>query len=124
MDTIPTVMTIIKADGTREDRTVDLAEQPSYNALQRIMGPIFAEQRGKPANFEHVNVLHDGKRTDMFVDEYGALRDMLLPVNLVATRIYHAASIKQDRLKVPGGIISSAPKIHGTAVLFGRRVWF
>jgi hypothetical protein len=119
-----TIMTIIKTDGTREDRTVDLAEEPGYNALRRVLAPIFAEQRGRPVDFEHVNVLHDNRRVDMFVDEYGAMPDMLLPVNVVATRIYHAASIRPDRLNAPDGIISDAPKIHGTAVLFGRRVWF
>jgi hypothetical protein len=120
-----TIMTFMYVNGTKLERTVDLRKRPSYDELEMVMGPVFDSQRGgKPTHFEHVSVLWDGKPADMFVDENGAVHGMALPVNEEATKIYHAASIKRDNLRAPSGIISGAPKIHGTAVIFNRRVWF
>lgn len=65
---------------------------------------------------EHVAVLFEGRRADMFVEEYSASSN---PPNLEATKIYHASSLSRD----PGADVSSWPMIHGTAVLFEKIVW-
>lgn len=67
-------------------------------------------------NLEHVAVLHEGRRADMFVEGDGA---GVLPVNEEATKIYHANSLSRE----PGADTSGWPKIYGTAVLFDQIVW-
>ena len=69
---------------------------------------------------EHVTVLHDGKRADMFVDEMGHVRmDGPKPRNDVATGLYRANWMAQHRGQDPEDL----PFIAGNAVLFDRIVW-
>ena len=103
-----------------EVRSCDLPRDPGYDRLKVIIEPVLQEDR-PTAHLEHVSVLFDGKPTDMFVDDCGALEG--LPVNAQATRIYHAFSISQG-IAHEGGIIPGAPLIFGTAIIFDRRVWF
>lgn len=120
-----TDLQILRANGKIEHRTVELPDEPEYEQLRAIIEPIVSEQRGRPAGFEHVAVLgKDRNPTDMFVDEFGALPPAL-PINDNATRVYHRASIERGEfVSARAGIIADAPKIHGDAVLFMRRVWF
>ena len=87
---------------------------PGYDAIKIVVAPWL----GDGNDMEHVTVIHNGKRTDMFVDEIGALKR--LPVNCRATAIYHANFLQYH----PGEDTSELPKIHGTAVLFHRRIWY
>lgn len=108
-----TVITIIRPDGTEETRTVSLADKPSYAVLKPLVEPAL-----DGAWMEHVSVLHDGARTDMFVDEEGLNKG--LPFNAKATAIYRASWLKAR----PNTNPDTLPPIVGTAVLFSRRVWF
>ena len=107
-----TVMTIIHADGREETRTVDLPAQPSYEALRDLIKPVF------DADFEHVTILGNDERADMFVDETGRLKS--LTRNDKATELYRAAWLKRH----PGINPESLDHIVGAVVLFDRRVWF
>ena len=110
-----TTYTIIRPNGTEEQHTVDLPEQPEFSELSRIIRPIL----GKGRDLERVNVLHEGRYTDMFVDDCGVLDD--LPLNAKASDIYNnnLRTHEPELLKLQGdGVIA------GPAVLFARRVWF
>lgn len=109
-----TTYTIIRPDGTEEHHTVDLPQEPGFDALAKIIRPIL----GKGRDLERVNVLHEDRYTDMFVDDSGLLDD--LPLNEKATAIYRNNVLKHE----PGTAPESLPPIAGTAVLFSRRVWF
>jgi hypothetical protein len=65
---------------------------------------------------EHVTVLHERRRADLFVHERGAI--LRLPVNELATQLYWAAS-KARGIKDFAGF----PRIHGVAVLFHTIIW-
>ena len=94
---------------------VELPEEPGYRDLKAVIEPLV-----QGGSLEHVSVLFEGRRADMFVDEYGAIRKGSrppLPINDAATAIYHAAS------KARGQSAVGAPMIHGPAVLFKRIVW-
>src|SRR5262245_12091051 len=64
---------------------VVLPAEPSLAALHAVVDPLL----GDGAVMEHVTVLFDGRRADMFVDEHGHGRG--LPRNESATAIYRAA---------------------------------
>lgn len=70
------------------------------------------------ANFEHVTVMVDGERRDMFVDEMDHPKD--LAFNLEATLIYHTISNGGIKPEFP----LPAPPIVGLAVLYSERMWF
>jgi hypothetical protein len=106
--------TIIRANGDEETHTVQLPAEPDYFQLKAIVQPIIGERN----DFEHVAVLHNNQRTDMFVDEMGQLKG--LPRNDRATAIYRHNWLTQH----PGTDPNTLPWIVGTAVLFARRVWF
>lgn len=106
---------IIRPDGTEETHQVDLPQDPGFEALNAIIKPIIGLNR----HYEHVAVLFEGKRADMFVDEEGLL--IGLPRNPGATAIYRNNMMTACR---PGTDPESLPHIVGTAVLFKRRVWF
>jgi hypothetical protein len=113
-------LTIITPDGFTTRQHYDLEEHPNLDALRRVLNPIFHAQRAG-SSFEHVAVLSDkGKPVDMFVDDESA---GLFPPNVIATRVYHRASIERGEKNI-SGVIPDAPMIYGTAVLFDRRVWF
>jgi hypothetical protein len=97
-----------------EALSVDWPEEPGYAAVKAIVEPIVGP-------LEHVSVLFEGRRSDMFVNEFGTgcFGHERLPVNEAATKIYHAASIAR------GTDTTWAPMIYGVAVLFSKRqVWF
>jgi hypothetical protein len=64
---------------------------------------------------EHVAVLFEGKRRDMFVDESSANDG--LPINSSATWIYWASDMARGKVAMPDW-----PHIHGVAVLFPEDV--
>lgn len=109
-----TSIRIIKADGTEEVRDFAWPEAPGYAAIRDLVEPILGQGR----YLEHVTVLHEGERTDMFVDDSG-LTDGL-PRNEKATAIYRANWLSQH----PGCSPEALPFIAGDAILFSRRVWF
>ncbi len=114
-----TAYTIFRADQEPEQAEADLPAQPGYAALAALIEPILD---GAP--LEHVAVLYEGERRDMFVDELGAVALTTrgpLPRNEAATTIYRNRWLSQH----PGADPESIPAIYGTAVLFtGRQVWF
>jgi hypothetical protein len=115
---------ILRTDGSRQEVEVDWPPRPSLMDIREVVLPILLEARGVGAPsawLEHVAVLHGGQRASMFVDETGAVGGQ--PVNLAATRVYHAASIARGEPHADG-IIADAPLIHGVAILFNRNVWF
>jgi hypothetical protein len=105
---------IFRPDGTSERGEVDWPHEPGYDRLKRMIEPIV----GGP--LEHVAVLHNGKRADMFVDEMGHVYATgPKPFNEAATKIYRANWMKQH----PGQDPEDLPTIAGIAVLFDRIVW-
>lgn len=108
-----TTITIIEPDGSRQEQSHELPEAPGYKQLSAVLGPLFPE-----ADFEHVSVLHHGRRADMFVDENGHAKG--LPRNEAGTAIYRANALSHE----PGTAPESLPFIVGRVVLFSRRVWF
>ena len=106
-----TGLIILRADGTREDRAVDMAGDPGLAELRDVLEPILA---GRP---EHVAVLHEGRRTDMFVHEDGHGEG--LPCNDAATAIYRASWMQRHPETNPNAL----PWIAGDAVIFDRTVW-
>jgi hypothetical protein len=110
---MPTTFTILHADGSSETRSAELAAEPGFDALDQLLRPLL-----DGGDLEHVNVFHDGRYTDMFVDEIGMLKG--LPRNEAATAIYRNNTL----VHVPGTNPESLPAIYGTAVLFNRKVWF
>lgn len=107
-----TTYTIYRADGTQEEGSVDWPHEPGYQMLKDLIGPIV----GGP--LEHVAVLHNEHRKDMFVDEIGHIRKEPKPYNEAATEIYRAHSVSQ------GAVAEDLPTIVGDVVLFHRLVWF
>ena len=96
--------------GAHEPEIRDLEKLPQgYDQIKAIVEPILKQR------LEHVSVLWQGKRADMFVGDESALDD--LPVNRLATEIYHAAG------KQRGANMAGAPVIYGPAVVFDQIVW-
>lgn len=104
---------VIHPDGTEQNFEIDLPEMPTLQTLRSLIVPHLAG-----GDLEQVGVLHDGKGTDMFVDEDGLLKE--LPRNDKATAIYRAHYLKRN----PGVDPEQLGFIAGTAVIFNRRVWF
>lgn len=108
---------VIAVDGTITDGTVDWPEGPDYEMIRRLIEPLL----GVEEPLEHVTVLHNGGRRDMFVSEYGHMELTTrppLPINRAATQIYRNNWITQ----YPGTDPESMPNIAGIAVLFPDRV--
>ena len=106
-----TDLLILLADGTRQQCTVDMKGDPGFAELRDVLEPILT---GRP---EHVAVLHEGRRTDMFVHENGHGEG--LPRNEAATAIYRASWLEGHPQDEP----ESLPCIAGPAVIFDRIVW-
>ena len=84
---VPTRYHVIRADGTRETKEIMWPREPKLKHFKELLTPLLGD--GEPP--EHVAVLHEGKRRDMFVSEYGHLEMDArgpLPINAEATRIY------------------------------------
>jgi hypothetical protein len=114
-----TELTIYLTDGTTRAGTCELAEHPTYDAINAVVRPLLKTMLTKHDHIEHVYVLgHDGERADMFVDDEGQMKD--LPRNEAATAIYRRAWLAHQPDTAP----DSLPCIYGDAVLFGRRIWF
>jgi len=104
------------------------ADGHSHTFNARLTGPggswysqlksIFAEHIGADIEMERVNVFHDGRYTDMFVDELGKING--LPVNERATRIYRANMLAHDP---DPPLPDDMPWIHGDVLLFSEKVW-
>jgi len=111
---VKTTYTIFRVGVAPETVETDLPAEPGYDALKQLIGPLID---GEP--LEHVTVLHEGERRDMFVDENSALTG--LPRNEAATAIYRNNWLTRH----PGADPESIPAIYGTAILFpDRQVWF
>jgi hypothetical protein len=114
MKTEYTIFSPGSRDGERCE--VDWPQEPSYKTIAALIEPLI-----DGADLEHVTVLHDGERHDMFVDEQGAQNwkaGYPLPVNDRATEIYRCNWLTQHPEVDP----ASLPSVHGTAVLFHRIV--
>lgn len=97
-----------------ETRTADLPAEPTWDQIKAVIQPIIGEKQ----NAEHVTILLDGKRSDMFVDEDGhAFR---LPHNPAATEHYRRNWLTQHPEQDP----ETLPFIVGPAIVFHRRIWF
>lgn len=108
-----TTYTVILADGTTTKHEIDWPQEPGYHAIAALVRPLIGPGR----DFERVNVLHDGKYTDMFVDAEGLIDD--LPRNELATVVYRNNVLTHE----PGTEAESLPHIAGPVVLFARKVW-
>lgn len=103
-----TTLTIMRPGEPDELRVFDLAEEPGYDKLRTILTPLL-----DGGELEHVTVLHDGQRADMFVTKD-------LPFNCRATVIYRNNWLTHH----PDADPNDLPPILGPAVLFSRQVWF
>ena len=96
-----------------EQWVLTLPRMPTYEHLADALRPTVG------GGIEHVAVLYDGERRDMFVDGDGVGK--ALPVNPFATAIYRAAFL----LRHPEARAGALASIYGPAVLFtDRKVWF
>lgn len=114
-----TTYTIIRVgDASLEHGEIDWPPAPDLKLIHALIDPILGE--GEP--LEHVTVLHDGERRDMFVSEFGHMAltwRAPLPINDRATVIYRHNWLTQH----PGVDPETLPNIAGTAILFARWVW-
>lgn len=110
---ITTPYRIFRTDGTAEEEFISWPKEPGYKEIAKLIVPIL-----DGAELEHVTVLHEGKRADMFVDEMGRMKP--LARNERATSIYRTNWMT----KHPSVDPETLPWIAGTAVLFLRRIWF
>lgn len=105
-------------DGAVERGEVDWPKDPAYKTIKALVEPLLGE--GEP--LEHVTVLWQGKRADMFVSEYAHMvlaTRAPLPRNDRATDIYRTNWMSQHPDQDP----ETLPTIAGTAILFHRIVW-
>jgi hypothetical protein len=99
-----------------EPVTFDLPAEPTFEELSNELRHFVDMGTGEVV--EHVTVLYEGKRRDMFVGEYSAQADRA--ANDAATEVYWAAGKARGDMPDAGW-----PKIYGVAVLFPeRQVWF
>jgi len=108
-----TKYTVITPAGEAVDYVEELPEFPGSERISLIVEPIL----GPGTYMDHVTVLHDGKYTDMFVDEMGFSKG--LPRNEKATTIYRNNWLSSHPTVDPEALNF----IVGPAVLFHRRVW-
>lgn len=105
-------------DGPVTRGEIDWPRHPGYEAIKALVEPILGDNEP----LEHVTVLFEGKRADMFVSEIGHRRLTTrppLPRNDRATSIYRTAWMAQHPDQDP----ESLPTIAGPAILFSRIVW-
>lgn len=92
---------------------------PNYMQLSEAIKPLIGG-----GDIEHVSVLFEGQRRDMFVDEFGAPVCKGLPRNECATAIYRAATMQGLSGAPYNGDPESIPAIYGPAVIFQEMVWY
>lgn len=120
-----TAYTVIRPDATEDTGAVDWPNEPDYRRIKALVEPLLGEREpGLHEPLEHVTVLYQGERRDMFVSELGHMRLTTrepLPINWPATKIYRAAALR----RMPHTPPEELPRIAGVAVLFpDRQVWF
>ena len=103
---------VLRPDGQSVDSVATLPRNPTTDDVRSVVNKFLD---GGAA--EHVVVLHDNRRTDMFVDEHSHLKRMLR--NEVATRLFRAAALRLNPARDP----ETLPFIAGPAVLFDRPIW-
>ena len=99
--------------GRPREQSVDWPRDPGSDRIKALVQPLL-----KGGNPDHVTVLHNGERGDMFVDDKG--QEKQLARNIKATRIYRAATLARAPQTDP----ESLPWIWGIAILFDRVVWY
>ena len=112
---------IIYADGREFDGTTDLPDAESDPRAEKMwakLKPLVQDVIGAGNDIEHVNVWHDSRYLDMFVDETGVEKE--LPLNEKATKIYRANTQAHEPNPEPE---DEMPTIHGDVVLFMEKVW-
>jgi hypothetical protein len=100
-----------------ERHEIDWPEEPDYREIVALISSILGG-----ADLEHVNVLYEAARHDMFIDELSSTSlkpGYPLPQNDRATEIYRANWLAHHRCADP----EELPAIYGPAVLFHRIVW-
>lgn len=114
---------ILPENGTWEDCKVDSVEwpvEPGYDLISKLVDPLVE------GHLEHVSVLatdfptKNTEPADMFVNDEGNMPGRHLPVNPLATFIYHTYTRKHRGKRE----WADCPPICGPAVLFARRIWF
>jgi hypothetical protein len=108
-----TLLTILRVGAPPELKEVDLPERPHFEIIREAIAPLI-----DCSHIEHVSVLHDGRRADMFCDE--DFHEKRLPRNDVATAIYRNATLTRQPDIAP----ETLPEICGTAILSAHRIWF
>lgn len=102
------IIHVIQPDGLEQTWEADTPPEPER--LRKIVA----------GDIEYVSVLYKEEYTYMVVNELGAIMDPPLPVNVAATRIYHAnnhARARRGDDMSSFGPSESWPKIHGVAVV-------
>jgi hypothetical protein len=94
--------------------TETLPEKPRLDHLRKLIEPHLDGER-----LEHVSVLWEGQRRDMFVGETSSINGRMIR-NIRATEIYRNNWLTRNL----GADPESLPAISGPAVLFDRIVWF
>lgn len=114
-----TEYTIFKpGDSAVERGEIDWPPEPGYKLIKALVESLLGD--GEP--LEHVSVLHDGRRRDMFVSDLGHMHLTTrgpLPINDRATAIYR----NNWMTRYPDSDPETLPTIAGTAILFHRIVW-
>ena len=109
---VTTSYTIFRPGQPDERGSVDWPKEPGLKLLHGMLDPIIGN------DLEHVAVLHEGRRADMFVGGSSAIDGS--PANAAATRVYRNNALTQSPSMRP----DSLPEVYGAAVLFDRLVWF
>lgn len=103
---------LIPVLGARQEFGIDgWTDRQASNLLQSFIRPHFDE------DYEHVAVLFEGHRRDMFVGGTSAINGRHIR-NVRATEIYRANALSQNPRLDP----ESLPAISGPAVLFPDRI--
>ncbi len=113
-----TTYVVFYPDGTETAGECEMKEQPTYDEINAVVRPLIRTLLTKSDYFEHVTVLHEGERRDMFVDDEGQAKN--LDRNEKATTVYRHNWLTAHPETEP----ETVPYIYGDAVLFGRRIWY
>jgi hypothetical protein len=103
---------VIPVEGPIRRGVVTWPKRPTFNLIDRLVKPLIG------GSIEHISVLDNGQRRDMFVDDEGKKKG--LPRNRGATAIYRAHTLTL----APDMDPEDLPEIVGPAVIFARRMWF
>lgn len=101
--------TVFHPGGEQKTRVALWPIDPAYDIIVGLVEPFLQ------ARLEHVNVLYEGKYTDMFVGEFSEN----LPRNDAATAIYRNNWLSAH----PEADPESLSHISGPAVLFHKKIW-